>query len=490
MVDNYFDQMSENCTRIIYEMSKHDLFIAYALELTDTNIVLDTNKSFILKDFTFAYYDYLNNSIHINIDDNFFKNVNSNIDRISRLFLVLFHEINHKMLMHKIRGKDNDPELWNIAGDYEIHNMLYLNNELFNKSTSMLATYVHNAMNILTNPVNKKYEFCYSSKYLDNIAEEIYNMIKNSCKVSSKSILINIDNNHNLVDNNESNNNSKNNKQQNNDVITVKKTKYKLPNGKTHEVISFNWDEFNAIDEKSNENKQLNKNNADLRKQLLENNIRAAVEKNKGNISSSSSSFLKKLFKVKLDWEKILKNSLNTILQKADEFSWAKTRISTFAMDLPTLPGIDNSESGKGTLIIARDESGSMSDEDIRKAASIIIDAKEYYKKIIILKHDTKIVEITEFDEINDNIINMLLTRAATGGTSHQCVFKYLKNYYEKYQYNDDEKISCFISITDGMSDIQHYQHIVPSNIPMVYITPSNCIHYFNNVNGQIIGVE
>ena len=526
--DEYREKMKEHYTRVVYQMSKNKLFIAVGLELISINVVLDDNDSFNLKDITFAYYNPIANTMHINIEDPFFTKAISEQERIGRMFFIVFHEACHKLLMHTSRLNGRDSNLWNIAADYEVHNMLYLNSELSNSNISdngVINGYINTAVKIITNhnkrtKVNRdsgEIEVLFSEKMLDKIAEEIYQLIQNS-KVEeqttyymqmndddSNSSPNSFNNGTGNADNNESSSNDKsnnsnnddnngdnddsNNKNNGNGSVKVTKTTYTLPDGSKHSVVSIDWPDPKKFDGKSDEERQNDINNQELRKQLWENSISTAAEKNKGNLSASAKHFLKKLFRVKLDWEKILKNSLNTILQKADEFSWAKTRMSTFALDLPTLPGIDDSESGKGTLIVARDESGSMSDQDIAAAASIILDAKEHYKKIIVIKHDIEIAETREFEEASDEVKNMLLTRSACGGTSHQYVFSFLIDYYKKHLY-DEDKISCFISITDGCSDIQQYQDDIPGDIPMVYLVPANCLEYVKGVRGQIIPIE
>lgn len=507
--DEYREKMKEHYTRIVYQMSKDKLFVAVGLELISIDVILDDNESFKLKDMTFAYYNPITNTMHINIEDPFFTKATSEHDRIGKLFFIVYHEACHKLLMHSERRNNRDCSLWNIAADYEVHNMLYLNAELVKEQNgnAVMCNYVNTAKNIITSNHNKKkidhkngeVEVLFSEKLVDKIAEEIYQLIQNS-KVEESSIYYMSGDNDNDNDNGESpsneegenanDGNSNNNNNSKNGGVKVTKTTYTLPDGSKHSVVSIDWPDPQKLDGKSSEERQNDANNRELRKQLWENSISSIAEKSKGSLSSAAKSFLKKLFRVKLDWEKILKNSLNTILQRADEFSWAKTRMSTFALDLPTLPGIDDSETGKGTLIVARDESGSMSDNDIAAAASIILDAKEHYKKIIVIKHDIEIAETKEFEEASDEVTKMLLTRSACGGTSHQYVFSFLIDYYKKHRYSDDEKISCFISITDGCSDIQSYQDEIPGDIPMVYLAPANCLEYFKGVRGQVIPIE
>ena len=80
-------------------------------------------------------------------------------------------------------------------------------------------------------------------------------------------------------------------------------------------------------------------NNELTRHTLMKNNLQKYVERNKGNLPNNITSFLRKLFHVKIDWKKILRNSLQTILEKADYFTWAKPRTSLFALNnMPYLP--------------------------------------------------------------------------------------------------------------------------------------------------------
>ena len=81
---------------------------------------------------------------------------------------------------------------------------------------------------------------------------------------------------------------------------------------------------------------------------LIENSFEQMV-KNKGNMPKECEAFLKKLFHIKVDWEKILRNSLQNILEKTDYFGWNSIRTSTFLLsNMPYLPDVveDNSKYG------------------------------------------------------------------------------------------------------------------------------------------------
>ena len=224
---------------------------------------------------------------------------------------------------------------------------------------------------------------------------------------------------------------------------------------------------------------------------MMENSLKEEMEKSKGNIPQECQMFIKKMFHVKIDWKKILRNSLKSILEKSDLFTWARPRLSLFGLpNAPYLPAQEENAEKYGVLIVARDESGSMSENDLAKAAGIIAEAKEHYKKIIIIKHDTDIVSVNEFEELNDEARKILLTRGACGGTSHEKVFEWVKDYYIKHKDDDENKISCVIYITDMYSDIEEFQNIVPPPVPEVYLTTVNDNINTKKIKGLIIPVE
>ena len=87
--DEYREKMKEHYTRIVYQMSQNKLFIAVGLELISIDVIFDDNDSFKLKDITFAYYNPVTNTIHINIEDPFFTKATSENDRIGKLFFIV-----------------------------------------------------------------------------------------------------------------------------------------------------------------------------------------------------------------------------------------------------------------------------------------------------------------------------------------------------------------------------------------------------------------
>lgn len=511
--DQLFEKMY---CQIGFNFMKDKMFIPIGLELANTNVYFEHDENFMLKDMTFGYYDPITNSIHVNIDDPFFTHCTDNNAKESKLVFILFHEIMHKILMHTPqRLKNRNPNLWNIAADFEVHNMLYTYIEVSQNIMSLNFNYIKNMMDKCDDMVRNKKQndsrenptFMFNKDYMDKIAEEIYEMIENSKEVKRNTFTMNFPMNGNGGEGDgeddsegEGNENQQNQQQKNGKKNQQKKNKgveveveevtYKLPNGQEVKDINVKWPDNESLPKEMQRDLEKDNNSKSLNKSLMENTFAEMTkdDRNAGNMSAACKRFLKKLFHIKIDWEKILRNSLHSILEKADYFAWNKVRTSTFLLPgMSYLPDIVEEETKCGTLIVARDESGSMSDEEIAKAAQIIAEAKEHYQKIVVIKHDTKIGAVKEFEEMDDDVVKFIYTRHSDGGTSHKEVFEYVKKYQEEHT---NEEISCFIGITDLYSDVETTQDILPSKIPVIWLTPISAYSKIQGIKGKIIPVE
>lgn len=498
---------------ISYCLTKSKIFVPIGLELNSTSVVFETNKEFALKNMTFGYFNPITNSIHINIEDDFFipeknkkdfniksflSNQNNVLNFSAKILFILFHEVNHKFFDHTKRCGQRDKTLWNIAGDYEIHNMYYVYRQVFDPTendSGMLNSY----MKIIDEFLLNGKTFCFHMDYIEKIAEEIYEMIQNSASTSTNTYSFKLDGNGDIQSEDSNGNGDGDGKNEGNEnsqsagSVTVRETEYTLPGGQKYKSVSVEFHEkpghkagkAGEKDAKA-QAEQAAKNTA-LNKALSELTVGQSA-KQKGNISAECMKFLKKLFHIKIDWEKILRNSLQNILEKTDYFGWNSIRTSTFLLsNMPYLPDVVEDNSKYGTLIIARDESGSMSDEDLRKAVNIIMEAKTHYKDIVLIKHDHQISSIKKFDELTPEVVEDICTRGSCGGTSHKEVFEYLRDYKES---DTNGPISCFIGITDLESDVESYQDIIPSKIPTLWLVPYAKEERFPGINGKVIPIE
>lgn len=476
-------QMFNNAyTKVVYEIMRisSKTFISVGLQLNATNLYFDDNESFSLVGFTCAYYNPIDNSIHINIEDKFFDVKNMN-ELHAKLFFILFHEVMHHILTHSERSGNKNHMIWNMAADYEVHNMYYIFahvNEYSNTDKFIIGEY----FNVIDSFLLNGKTFLFDKKYLEYVAEEIYEIIHDSSEIhENESIMVSLDS---LMGEGKA-------KDSTNCNVKVTKTKLKFSDGTENESIDIEWPENVPNEYKQTEDeKEIQKTSDMTNKSLLENTFNQILKdvKQKGDIEHACGKFIKKLFHIKVDWEKILRNSLQTMLDKSDYFAWNKVRTSTFLLPgMPYLPDVVEDTEKYGTLVISRDESGSMTDDDIAKAVQIIVEAKAHYKKIVLLKHDTEISSEETFEELSADTLKQISVRASCGGTSHKDVFEYLKEYRKK---NRDERISCYIGITDMESDIEQYQNIIPADIPIIYLTPYKFDKNYEQINGKIIPIE
>ena len=537
---------------IQYNMMTSELFQPIGLELSCSSIVFETKddysfKSMLEKDpdhCPLAWNNIAWSQIHIFIEHPLWDHKVGNEAKKAYLAFLLCHEAEHSLLMHLTRGNDYDSTLFNIAGDMEIHNMFYVYNEIIkngnngNRPTPLNLQFSNFIAPMLFNKkkkpqkdadLNDTWSGLWEEEYLNMTAEEIYASLQNSKQVQEEVFDFDMNGSDNEMSNGdgsgdgqESNGagenekekkDKKNNKKNGNSNISVKviKTTYTTKGGQefTSVHVQFpkgmpNQDgtEKDEGDEKEKAHSRMTRST--LSKNVLQKKLDEMTEQGsqRGTIPGACKEFLKKLLKVKVDWKKILKNSIVTAMEKDEYFSWAKPRHSLFGLDYDVyLPDQIESEASYGTLIVARDESGSMSNEEVAKAAQVIKESKEYYKKVIILKHDVEIstIDVLEDEKVTELDEKMLLTRTASGGTSHKKVFEYIRDYNKQHEEGDPERISACIFITDMESDIPETQNIAPVNIPRIWLVPRSA-RMFNNdfykddstpeISGKIIVLE
>jgi predicted metal-dependent peptidase len=185
--------------------------------------------------------------------------------------------------------------------------------------------------------------------------------------------------------------------------------------------------------------------------------------------SMESRKFLSLLSGVKIDWKRILRDSLNRALDRSAELSWGKPRLSWLVNTdrLPYLPNYTE-EPRLGTVIMSIDESASMSDRVVAKAIDIVCQAKNKYKKIYVIKHDVNVTWTEEYENIGPYEKKILIERRHSGGTSHRNVFKEIMRYVRSHE---GDLVSAYIGITDMESDIPESQDLLPGFIPKIYLT-------------------
>jgi predicted metal-dependent peptidase len=154
--------------------------------------------------------------------------------------------------------------------------------------------------------------------------------------------------------------------------------------------------------------------------------------------------------KTNIDWFDKLKSNFYTIVNRKTKQSlvnWSKLN-SKFAHNhkSPTHKNIENTLN----VILCVDNSGSMSNDSLKKLLYIIEQKRSKISDITILKHTDSITGVLS-NEKSDKKILEFLSKRDSGGTSHSDVFKYLDNNISKA----DLSKSIFISFSDNYSDIE-----------------------------------
>lgn len=397
--------------KIIVNFSISEYLYPFGVQTFETNILIDNREDIPSP----GYFDIKQKKIKLNLCmiNNFIESKDDKSAYAFLLFLI-FHELSHVVLLHDKRMNNRNIQLWNIATDYMINTSLvkFIFDKFFKINNHQINA--DDMINVIKN------DFLYNREYFLNTEEEIYNKLLQNVK-DSKTIY----EDENMIV-------KENDKGQR---FIIRKNKI---DGESEE---------NDSSDNSSGSGNYNNNIGEMSNMIFKDMIK---EKMKGDISSDISNFLKKMIEVKIDWKKILDNALKSVLIKTNDITWSRPRNTSFSLGI-YMPGYDTEEK-YNSVLIAVDESGSISDEDIQKAVSIIYQSRKYFSKLIVIKHDTIVKDIKEFDidDINNenHIVEYCLKRRSNGGTSHMDVFDRLKDIERR------ENIDITILITDGYSDL------------------------------------
>jgi len=185
--------------------------------------------------------------------------------------------------------------------------------------------------------------------------------------------------------------------------------------------------------------------------------------KNRGNITNSVFQMFKDYITVEIPWEVLLEKAVLKQLalsQPSDDRTWRNINKKILYHNY-ILPGKDQDET-IDTILFCIDTSGSMSNNDIKKAINIVDQSYHKEHKIRLIMHDTIIQKNVMLLDIND--VYKVIGR---GGTSHQPVFDWIENYIKE---NDD--LSLIVFITDFYSDVESIWNSYKwkDEIPYVFI--------------------
>jgi len=215
---------------------------------------------------------------------------------------------------------------------------------------------------------------------------------------------------------------------------------------------------------------QINQALTNLMKNLqhkLQNEMESLKER--GVLSNDAFLILKKILKVKVNWEELLQNVIGSRLEQSLIKSWHRPK--KHLMHIVYLPGyVEKRTIDKVTIFI--DTSASMSDKELMKALGVIYDLATVnkVKKILVVQHDSVLKKYDEYEveylSSPEEIVKQIKI-VGRGGTSHLQPLNQLLN----KQKMDLGELIIFIS--DFYSDFEEaYNKILkPNGIDFICIT-------------------
>lgn len=466
------EELQNIISRIISEAMRQPIFAPLALGLLNYDFIFTDNIPLNSP----ACVVYKEHKIYINPNSDFFfsiKTYNEKNKFSVGCAIILLHEILHPLLQHHKRMANRDPDLWNISGDIVINNLLYdLERESISQSIEKYGSNASNYFNILLEYIDPKW-VVEKKEFKGKIEEEIYDILKkkkntkSKKKYDSKKMQEFLEGKSQLP----KEINDETESQQTCSVSTI-----------TIDNVTYKNIQFPQFDD----NKPEEKEQAQKEQRVVEfcrNNIRQTLVK--GCITQSLKIMLDKLLEVKIDWTRILRDSILTCLEDKLTYDWGMPTDEFLSnpFDLPYFPE-KTEDFSKGIIALVRDQSGSISDENLQKASSVIWQSRNYYKGILLIDHDVsaKVTYFPDAKNMTSKDLDIILERTKCGGTSHGPAFEAINEFIKK---DPDNKISMIIGITDLMSDLGSTQNIVPKTIPRVWIVSSS--HSVPGLLGRVI---
>lgn len=186
---------------------------------------------------------------------------------------------------------------------------------------------------------------------------------------------------------------------------------------------------------------------------VLNNTREQLLNKTRGEGNSGALRDLGVSYEVPVDWFGLLKSSIFQIVQRYTNNSdqtWG--RLKSKYRHIAPMPGRIYYDK-QLAAVISIDQSGSMSDDDLRKINYVISELAKKTEFVEILLHDTRVAARKVFKGHKPNEIrDFVTTRHACGGTSHKEVFDILD---EITTANPKMKL-IYMSFSDNYSDIEH----------------------------------
>jgi len=474
-----FNKYHKIFSKFISDALRNKTFAPLVLPLLNYKVVFTENMPIERP----ACVDYSKSTIYINPNDKMFDDTRISKDRDTRekILIPIFaiHEISHPLLSHDIRRNERDPSIWNSAGDFVINLLIK------NLQQEAISRYRYdNGIEIGQPKFNTSIELIpQDSILLDDqfdgmLEEEVYDILKNDFDCESSDQFCTPEQFEESLNGEDIQ--LSDTGDPTTDII-VRSTTISSKEGdkefKDQEII---------FPESSNDGDRQEAEKTERRMKLASTNLKAELMA--GTTSVSLKKFLGKLFSVKIDWKRILLDSIASATQVSPEVEWGMPT-DEFLGNPFTLPYMPNYtiEDKCGVAVFLRDQSGSMTDHDVGVAGTVVWQAREHYDSLLMIDHDYDNVTVYYFEDSNNlskSDLDIMMERHHCGGTSHKWALEEVDKFIKESQ----KEVAIIIGITDLCSDLQNSQDIVSLSIPRVWLVNSN--YEVHGLIGRVIRMK
>lgn len=185
---------------------------------------------------------------------------------------------------------------------------------------------------------------------------------------------------------------------------------------------------------------------------------------------SAVNKLLESIIKLEIPWTSLLDKSISQkIVPDDSNRSWKCLQKRPFALGL--LYPCDDITEKPSTLVILEDQSGSVTDKDIKKFASVLLQSVRYFDEVWIMRHDVRIHHNKRYKSNQTSEAELIFEAGGRGGTSHRHVFKQIEDAFDE---GDD--LSLVIMLTDFYSDIENLwpKYEWTKNVPVTIVCNSS----------------
>ncbi len=347
-----------------------------------------------------AYVGIFNGRPTISIFKNFIEE-----KTVQELMFVLLHEIMHILHGHTLRRGDQNHIIYNMAGDHVINNTLRsdLKKGHLNQLTCPKEAYI---IEELTNK--------------NLTTQEVYDFLLKNTKISETQTI------------------------QMENGMSVSVTEMDVNGQKIIYISDVNQSCSTSPEEQEEHQKITDNLKSEVRSLMNDERI------SRGLLSGDLKNMIMDIIQVEIPWDKLLEKTLLTKIKSApDHRIWTNPMKRLRAHGI-IMPG-HGTKKVASTVAFIIDTSGSISNDDLKKFTSVVLQSINAFETVWLIKHDVDIKQnlILKTSEVEHS--NFTYDYAGRGGTSHKQTFDIIEQNYK----NKTLSVDLIIMLTDFESDIE-----------------------------------